>query len=110
MNDSLNGKVALITGASTGIGLASAHELAARWARLFITGRRHAEIADAARAIGRGTVGVQADVSNLADLDRLFERISDDAGRLDIRERRRRRCCHSRPSPRNTSTASLEPT
>jgi NAD(P)-dependent dehydrogenase (short-subunit alcohol dehydrogenase family) len=84
MRNSLNGKVALITGASTGIGLASAHELAAESVRLFITGRRGPEIADAARAIGRGTVGVQADVSNLTDLDRLYEQISRDAGRLDV--------------------------
>ena len=84
MSNSLNGKVALITGASTGIGLASARELAARGVRLFITGRRGPEIADAARAIGRGTVGVQADVSNLTDLDRLYEQISRDAGRLDV--------------------------
>jgi NAD(P)-dependent dehydrogenase (short-subunit alcohol dehydrogenase family) len=84
MRTSLNGKVALITGASTGIGLASAHELAARGVRLFIAGRRGSEIADAARAIGRGTVGVQADVSNLTDLDRLYEQISRDAGRLDV--------------------------
>src|SRR3989442_15705784 len=67
MRNSLSGKVALITGASTGIGLASAHELAAEGVQLFITGRRGPEIADTARAIGRGTVGVQADVSNLAD-------------------------------------------
>jgi len=84
MRNSLNGKVALITGASTGIGLASAHELAARGVRLFITGRRGPEIADAAGAIGRGTIGVQADVSNLRDLDRLYEQISRDAGRLDV--------------------------
>ena len=84
MSNSLSGKVALITGASTGIGLASAHELAAEGVRLFITGRRGAEIADAARAIGRGTVGVQADVSSLADLDRLYDQISRDAGRLDV--------------------------
>src|SRR6267378_3271856 len=84
VRNSLNGKVALITGASTGIGLASAHELAAEGVRLFITGRRGHEIADAARAIGRGTVGVQADVSNLTDLDRLYEQISRDAGRLDV--------------------------
>jgi NAD(P)-dependent dehydrogenase (short-subunit alcohol dehydrogenase family) len=84
MKHSLSGKVALITGASTGIGLASAHELAAEGVRLFITGRRGPEIADAARAIGRGTVGVQADVSNLADLDWLYDQISRDAGRLDV--------------------------
>ena len=84
MRNSLSGKVALITGASAGIGLASAHELAAEGVRLFITGRRGAEIADAARAIGRGTVGVQADVSSLADLDRLYDQISRDAGRLDV--------------------------
>jgi NAD(P)-dependent dehydrogenase (short-subunit alcohol dehydrogenase family) len=84
MRNSRNGKVALITGASAGIGLASAHELAAEGVRLFITGRRGPEIAAVARAIGRGTVGVQADVSNLTDLDRLYEQISRHAGRLDV--------------------------
>jgi NAD(P)-dependent dehydrogenase (short-subunit alcohol dehydrogenase family) len=59
------------------------HELAAEGVRLFITGRGP-EIADAARAIGRCAVGVQADVSNLTDLDRLYEQISRDAGRLDV--------------------------
>jgi NAD(P)-dependent dehydrogenase (short-subunit alcohol dehydrogenase family) len=84
MANSLNGKVALITGASAGIGLASAHELARHGVRLFITGRRGAEIAVAARAIGRGAVGVQADVANPADLGRVYEQISRDAGRLDV--------------------------
>jgi hypothetical protein len=63
--------------------LSSAHELAALGGRLFIIGRRGPEIADAARTIGRGTVGVQADVSNLTNLDRLYEQISWDAGTSD---------------------------
>ena len=66
------------------VGEQHAVRLAARGVRLFITGRRGPEIADAAAAIGRGTIGVQADVSNLRDLDRLYEQISRDAGRLDV--------------------------
>lgn len=84
MNNSLKGKVALITGASSGIGLASAHELVARGARLFVIGRREREVADAASAIGHGAIGIRADVSTLADLDRLYAQISHDAGRLDV--------------------------
>lgn len=84
MSESLQGKVALVTGGSTGIGLASAKELASRGAKVFVTGRREAELAAAVDAIGNGAVGIGADVSKLGDLDRVYERISREAERLDV--------------------------
>lgn len=84
MSGPLSGKIALVTGGSSGIGLASARELAARGATVFIAGRREAELAAAVRTIGHGAVAIQADVSKLADLDRLYQRIARDAGHLDI--------------------------
>ncbi|MET0411507.1 MAG: SDR family oxidoreductase [Polyangiaceae bacterium] len=82
--DSLQNKVALVTGGSTGIGLASARELAARGAKVFITGRRQAELEAAVKLIGHGAVGIQADASQLADLDRVYARIAREAERLDV--------------------------
>jgi NAD(P)-dependent dehydrogenase (short-subunit alcohol dehydrogenase family) len=81
---SLQNKVALVTGGSTGIGLASARELAARGAKVFITGRRQAELEAAVKLIGHGAVGIQADASQLADLDRVYARIAREAERLDV--------------------------
>lgn len=80
----LAGKVALITGATSGIGLASAQLFADEGARVFISGRREAELRKAEAAIGRGLIGIRADVSRLADLDLLFDRIRSEAGHLDI--------------------------
>lgn len=80
----LSGKVALITGGASGIGLASAQLFAEEGARVFISGRREAELRKAESAIGRGVVGIRADVSRLADLDALFARIRAEAGHLDI--------------------------
>ena len=80
----LDGKIALVTGGSSGIGLATAREFVKEGAYVFITGRRDRQLAEAVEAIGRNTVGVQADVSNLDDLDRLFARIQRDKGRLDV--------------------------
>lgn len=80
----LAGKVALITGATSGIGLASAQLFAEEGARVFMSGRREAELRDAEAAIGRGVTGIRADVSRLTDLDGLFDRIRTDAGHLDI--------------------------
>jgi len=80
----LEGKTALITGGSTGIGLATAKQFVNEGAYVFITGRREAELASAVKEIGRNVTGVQGDVSNLGDLDRLFAQIKREKGKLDI--------------------------
>jgi NAD(P)-dependent dehydrogenase (short-subunit alcohol dehydrogenase family) len=80
----LEGKIALITGGNSGIGLATAKEFVNEGAYVFITGRRDAELAAAVKDIGRNVSGVQGDVSNLGDLDRLFTKIKREKGKLDI--------------------------
>ena len=80
----LEGKVALITGGNSGIGLATAKQFVNEGAYVFITGRRDPELAAATKEIGRNVTGVQGDVSNLGDLDRLFAQIKRDKGKLDI--------------------------
>jgi NAD(P)-dependent dehydrogenase (short-subunit alcohol dehydrogenase family) len=80
----LEGKVAVITGANSGIGLATARRFAQEGARLFMTGRRQAELDAAVREVGHGARGVQGDVSKLADLDRLFEIVRKEAGTIDV--------------------------
>lgn len=80
----LEGKIALITGGSSGIGLATASEFVNEGAYVFITGRRGRQLTEAAEAIGRNVAAVQADVSNLGDLDRLFARVAQEKGRLDV--------------------------
>src|SRR4030088_2927307 len=82
--DKLEGKIALITGGSSGIGLATAKRFVNEGAYVFITGRREAELSAAVKGIGRNVTGVQGDVSNLGDLDRLFAQIKREKGRLDI--------------------------
>lgn len=84
MNKQLDGKVALVTGGSTGIGLGAAKELAAQGARLFITGRRQAELDAAVAEIGPSATGIRADASVLSDLDLVYAQISKSAGKLDI--------------------------
>jgi NAD(P)-dependent dehydrogenase (short-subunit alcohol dehydrogenase family) len=79
----LQGKVAVITGGTAGIGLAAARLFAAEGAYVFITGRRQQELDDAVKEIGDNVCGVQGDVANLADLDRLYETVGA-RGRVDI--------------------------
>ncbi len=80
----LDGKIALITGANSGIGLATAKQFVNEGAYVFLTGRRAPELAAAVREIGRNATGVQGDVSDLDDLDRLFAQIKREKGKLDI--------------------------
>jgi len=80
----LEGKIALITGGNSGIGLATAKQFVNEGAYVFITGRRDPELAGAVKEIGGNVTAVQGDVSNLGDLDRLFAQIKQEKGRLDI--------------------------
>src|SRR5215475_13674732 len=84
MSKQLEGKVAVITVGSSGIGLATARRFVAEGARVFITGRRQAELDLAVTQIGRNVTGVPGDVSNLADLDRLFAAVKQQQGHLDV--------------------------
>ena len=80
----LDGKVALVTGGNSGIGLAAAKRLVADGAYVFITGRRKSELDSAVEQIGRNVTAVHGDVSKLADLDRLFATVKQLKGRIDI--------------------------
>jgi NAD(P)-dependent dehydrogenase (short-subunit alcohol dehydrogenase family) len=80
----LQGKVALITGGSSGLGLATAQRFAREGAFVYITGRRQDELKMAAALIGERAAAVRGDVQNLQDLDRLYERIRSEKGRIDI--------------------------
>ncbi len=80
----LQGKIALVTGGTSGIGLATARRFAAEGAKVFVTGRREAELAAAVDAIGHGATGVRADSSSMTDLDALYRRIGEEAGRIDV--------------------------
>src|ERR1700748_169143 len=80
----LNGKVAVITGGSSGIGLASAKKFVEEGAHVFITGRRESELAKAKAEIGKNVTAVQGDIANLADLDRLYDTVKKEKGALDI--------------------------
>ena len=84
MSKKLEGKVALVTGGSSGLGLATAQRFAAEGARVFITGRRQEELDKAVALVGGEAVGVRGDVSRLGDLDRLYEVVRQKAGRLDV--------------------------
>ncbi|WP_394780426.1 SDR family oxidoreductase [Undibacterium sp.] len=84
MSKKLESKVALITGGTSGIGLASAQEFAAQGATVFITGRRQAELDAAVAAIGGNARGIRSDVSSMEDLDRVYAEIKAKAGHLDI--------------------------
>ena len=80
----LEGKTALITGGTSGIGLATAKAFVNEGAYVFITGRREAELAAAVKEIGRNVTAIRGDVSNLGDLERLFAQIKQEKGKLDI--------------------------
>ena len=80
----LKGKVAVITGGTEGIGLATARLFVNEGAYVFITGRRQKELDEAVTAIGSNATGVQGDVAKLVDLDRLYETVAQVKGRIDI--------------------------
>ena len=80
----LQGKVAVITGGSSGQGLATAKRFVEEGAFVYITGRRQAELDKAVSLIGRSVAAVQGDVSNLADLDRLYAKVASEKGKIDI--------------------------
>lgn len=84
MAGKLEGKVALVTGGSTGIGLGTALRFVKEGAYVYITGRRQAELDKAVKTIGKQVTAVRADSGNLADLDRLFAQIKSEKGRLDV--------------------------
>src|SRR5215204_1445465 len=80
----LEGKIAVITGGNSGIGLATAQRFVSDGGYVFITGRRQSELDAAVKQIGKNISGVQGDVSNLADLDRLYATVKEQKGRIDI--------------------------
>jgi NAD(P)-dependent dehydrogenase (short-subunit alcohol dehydrogenase family) len=80
----LEGKIALVTGGNSGIGLAAAKRFVTEGASVFITGRREPELAAAFKEIERNVTGIRGDVSNLGDLDRLFAQIERKNGKLDV--------------------------
>ena len=84
MGNKLEGKIAVITGGNSGIGLATAKRFVSDGAYVFITGRRQNELDAAVSEIGKNVTGIQGDVSNLADLDRLYTTVKDQKGHLDI--------------------------
>jgi NAD(P)-dependent dehydrogenase (short-subunit alcohol dehydrogenase family) len=84
VENKLEGKIAVITGGNSGIGLATAKRFVSEGAYVFITGRRQKELDVALSEIGKNVVGIQGDVSNLEDLDRLYNTVKDQKGNLDI--------------------------
>src|SRR5947207_3959055 len=80
----LEGKIALVTGGTSGIGLAMAKRFVNEGGYVFITGRRDSELSASVKEIGNNVIGVQGDVSDLADLDRLFAQIKREKGRLEV--------------------------
>ena len=84
MVNKLKGKIAVITGGNSGIGLATAKRFVSGGAHVFITGRRKNELDAAVKEIGKNVTGIQGDVTNLADLDRLYNTVKDQKGRIDI--------------------------
>lgn len=84
MSEKLAGKIAVITGGSSGIGLATAKRFVDEGAYVFITGRRKNELDDAVKQIGREVTGIQGDVSKQADVDNLYAAVAEQKGRIDI--------------------------
>jgi len=84
MSNKLSGKIALVTGGSSGIGLATAKAFIEEGAFVYITGRREVELTKALAELGPNAAGVQGDVSNLADLDRLYSKIEGEKGQVDV--------------------------
>jgi NAD(P)-dependent dehydrogenase (short-subunit alcohol dehydrogenase family) len=84
MSKKLEGKIALVTGGTSGIGLATAKRFVAEGAKVVITGRRKDVLDAAVKEIGSSATGIQADAGNLADLDRLFAQIKQEHGRIDV--------------------------
>jgi len=84
MGNKLEGKIAVITGGNSGIGLATAKRFVAEGAYVFITGRRQKELDSAVSEISKNVRGIQSDVSNLADLDKLYDVVKDQKGSIDI--------------------------
>ena len=80
----LDGKVALITGGNSGIGLATAKRFVQEGAYVFVTGRTQLKLDEAVKQVWSNVTGVQGDVAKLGDLDRLFEQIRREKGTLDI--------------------------
>lgn len=79
----LDGKVALVTGGTSGIGMATAKLFVAEGAHVFVTGRREEKVDEAVKTLGASSTGVQGDVANMDDLDRLFKQIGEEKGKLD---------------------------
>src|SRR6201994_4103465 len=84
MPKKLDGKVAVITGATSGMALATAKLFVQEGAYVFITGRRKDKLDEAVRLVGKNITGVQGDAANLADLDRLYETVKREKGKIDI--------------------------
>ena len=84
MSNTFEGKSAVITGGTTGIGFATARHLIERGAHVFITGRRQAELDEAVRRLGPSATGVQGDVARLEELDRLYDTVKRHTDHIDI--------------------------
>ena len=84
MGNKLEGKIAVITGGNSGIGLATAKRFVTEGAYVFITGRRQKQLDLAVSEIGKNVMGIQSDVSNLADIDKIYNTVKDQKNHIDI--------------------------